>query len=40
VVREDALILGDLMSDFDFTQPPRAATVRPENPPPGPASVP
>src|SRR5512135_3798608 len=39
-VRENASILGDLTSDFDFTQAPRAPLILPENPPPGPASVP
>jgi phospholipase C len=28
-VREDEKILGDLISDFDFSQPPRAAVARP-----------
>jgi phospholipase C len=39
-VRENASILGDLMSDFDFTQAPRPAMTLSENPPPGPASLP
>ena len=37
-VREDASILGNLLSDFDFTQPPRPPMLLPTNPPPGPAS--
>jgi phospholipase C len=37
-VRESASILGDLMSDFDFSQAPRPALVLPLHPPPGPAS--
>jgi phospholipase C len=39
-VREDVAILGNLLSDFDFTQPPLPALVLPINPPPGPASQP
>jgi phospholipase C len=39
-VRENASQLGDLMSDFDFTQSPRAPLVLPMNPKPGPASIP
>jgi phospholipase C len=39
-VRETASILGDLTQDFDFTQKPRQPLVLPENPPPGPASIP
>ena len=39
-VRETEPQLGDLLSDFDFTQAPRAPLVLPENPKPGPASVP
>jgi phospholipase C len=39
-VREANPLLGDLSSDFDFTQPPRAPVVLPVNPPPGPASTP
>ena len=39
-VREDVPILGDLASDFDFTQAPRPPMVLPEKPPPGPESVP
>lgn len=38
-VREAASILGDLMSDFDFTQAPRAPLILPLNPKPGPASI-
>jgi len=32
-VREDASILGNLVSDFDFTQAPRAPALLPTNPP-------
>jgi phospholipase C len=32
-VREDEPILGNLESDFDFTQPPRAPVILPVNPP-------
>jgi phospholipase C len=39
-VRESAAILGDLRSDFDFDQAPRAPLVLPTTPPPGPASIP
>ncbi len=39
-VREDVSILGNLMSDFDFTQSPRPQMVLPTNPAPGPASIP
>lgn len=39
-VRENASQLGDLVSDFDFTQAPRPPMVLPENPKPGPASIP
>lgn len=39
-VRENVNILGNLMSDFDFTQSPRPALILPENPAPGPASIP
>jgi phospholipase C len=39
-VRENASQLGDLLADFDFTQPARAPVVLPANPPPGPASTP
>ncbi|HWU39984.1 MAG TPA: alkaline phosphatase family protein [Candidatus Acidoferrum sp.] len=39
-VRENVSILGDLIQDFDFNQPPRAPLVLPERPAPGPASIP
>jgi phospholipase C len=39
-VREDEPILGDLLNDFDFNQPPRPPVLLPANPPPGPASIP
>ncbi len=39
-VREDVSILGNLLSDFDFSQSPRPALVLPTNPAPGPASQP
>ena len=39
-VRENVPQLGDLLSDFDFSQTPRAPLVLPTNPPPGPASIP
>ncbi len=39
-VREDAGILGNLASDFDFSQPPRPAALLPTHPSPGPASTP
>ena len=39
-VRENALQLGNLLSDFDFTQSPRPPLVLPTNPNPGPASIP
>jgi phospholipase C len=39
-VRETAPILGDLTSDFDFTQAPRPPMILPTNPKPGPASIP
>jgi phospholipase C len=39
-VREDATILGNLLSDFDFSQPPRAPVLLPTHPAPGPASTP
>ena len=38
-VREDAPQLGDLVRDFDFSQPPRSPMILPEHPPPGPAST-
>jgi phospholipase C len=39
-VRENAPILGNLIKDFDFTQPPRQPVLLPLHPPPGPASRP
>jgi phospholipase C len=39
-VRETVSILGDLISDFDFTQAPRPPMILPTNPKPGPASIP
>ena len=39
-VREDVSILGNLTSDFDFSQTPRAPEVLSTNPSPGPASTP
>ena len=39
-VRENVSILGNLVSDFDFSQQPRAPMVLPINPAPGPASTP
>ena len=39
-VRENATQLGNLMSDFDFTQAPRPTLVLPTSPKPGPASIP
>jgi phospholipase C len=39
-VREDVAGLGNLLSDFDFSQPARPALVLPTNPPAGPASQP
>ncbi len=39
-VRENATQLGNLVDDFDFTQPPRPPMVLPTNPKPGPASIP
>jgi len=38
-VREDVPILGNLLADFDFTQPPRPPMILPTNPSPGPAST-
>ncbi len=38
-VREDASILGNLLADFDFNQPPRPPLILPINPPPGQAST-
>src|SRR5579863_3163118 len=39
-VRENVAILGNLVSDFDFKQTPRAPLLLPVNPTPGPASTP
>jgi phospholipase C len=39
-VRETNPLLGNLRSDFDFTQRPRAKELLPVHPPPGPPSVP
>ncbi len=39
-VRENVPILGNLVNDFDFSQPPRAPMPLPVNPTPGPASTP
>ncbi len=39
-VRENASILGNLMSDFDFSQAPRAPMLLDQHPKPGPASIP
>jgi len=39
-VRENEAILGDLISDFDFSQPPRSAVLLSTHPAPGPASTP
>jgi phospholipase C len=39
-VREANPVLGDLGSEFDFTQPPRSPIVLPVHPAPGPASTP
>ncbi|MGH3258635.1 MAG: alkaline phosphatase family protein [Streptosporangiaceae bacterium] len=39
-VREDEKILGDLIADFDFSQPPRPPVLLPTHPAPGPASTP
>jgi phospholipase C len=38
-VREDAPILGDLVKDFDFNQPPRPPMILATQPTPGPAST-
>jgi len=38
-VREALPQLGDLLQDFDFSQPPRPPLVLPTTPPPGPAST-
>ena len=39
-VREALPQLGNLLEDFDFTQPPRPPLILPTNPPPGPPSLP
>jgi phospholipase C len=39
IVRENAAILGDLLDEFDFSQPPRPPLILPTRPPAGPASV-
>ncbi len=39
-VRENAAILGNLLEDFDFNQPPQAPLILQTNPKPGPASIP
>lgn len=39
-VRENVSILGNLLNDFDFSQPPRPPMILPVNPTPGPASTP
>jgi phospholipase C len=39
-VREDAKVLGNLLSDFDFSQSPRPPVLLPTHPQPGPASIP
>ena len=39
-VRENNALLGDLRSDFDFSQRPRRGVMLPSNPAPGPASSP
>ena len=39
-VREDSPQLGDLLNDFDFTQPPLPPLILPTDPTPGPASIP
>jgi len=39
-VREDDPRLGNLLNDFDFSQPSRAPLILPIDPPPGPASIP
>jgi hypothetical protein len=40
MVREEAPILGDLLSEFDFDQDPLPPLILPEHPSPGPASIP
>ena len=39
-VRENATQLGDLLTEFDFTQAPLPPVILPEHPAPGPASIP
>ena len=39
-VREDAPLLGNLASDFDFSQPPRPPLLLPTNPPTDSLSIP
>jgi phospholipase C len=39
-VRENEPILGNLLDEFDLSQPPRPPLLLPTRPPPGPASVP
>jgi phospholipase C len=39
-VREDASQLGNLLADFDFSQPPLSPLILSTNPAPGPASIP
>ncbi len=39
-VRENVSILGNLLNDFDFSQPPRPPLVLPQYPAPGSASIP
>ena len=39
-VRENMPQLGNLLTDFDFSQQPRPPLILPTNPPPGPASTP
>ncbi len=39
-VRENNPLLGDVVNDFDFTQPPRSPVILPVHPAPGPASTP
>jgi hypothetical protein len=39
-VRENMQQLGNLLADFDFSQPLRPQMVLPTNPAPGPASIP
>ena len=39
-VRESSPTLGNVLADFDFSQPPRPPLVLPLRPPPGPASAP